>query len=157
MKKLVMFLVCSVFLFGADMQMVDVNFDLSKAQEVKFIEDNPAQITIKIPLDLDEPPVGENTAKGKIKSTSQKLVCRVKDKTKLLDKGYYSSKIVQSGKSVAIIKFNGIPKEKLMKISRADCWIEYFTESGYEIVYKMGLSDIMEPSSNALTNDFFYF
>ena len=157
MKKLVMFLVCSVFLFGADIQIADANFDLSKAQEVKFIEDNPAQITIKIPLDLDEPPVGENTAKGKIKSASQKLVCRVSDKTKLLEAGYYSSKIVQSGKSMATIKFNGIPKRKLIKISRADCWIEYFTESGYEIVYKMGLSDIMEPSSNALTNDFFYF
>ena len=167
MKKLLLVICLScVVLFGADLQQVTPkmqemspasNIDFSKATELKFVEANPAQITIKVPLELDEPPVGEITSKGIIKSTSQKLVCKISNKDQPLDTGFYSSKIVKAGNSTVTIKFNGISKQKLMKINRADCWIEYFTESGYEIVYKMGLSSIMEPSSNLVSNSFFYF
>lgn len=139
MKKIVIFLVCSVFLYGAGLQVATPQVDLvefKNAQNLVFVESEPVQFTINIPLDLDAPPVGSGSTAtaGKIISNEQQLKCFISNGNQSI---YYSQAMsVNSGSHTVTMKFNGIPHSEATKITRYNCYIIYRAEQKWVEVFQ---------------------
>ena len=118
MKKIVIFLVCSVFLYGAGLQVATPKMDLKEfknAKELKFVATKPAQFTINVPVDLD-------VIKGKTKgsqtaSGSYELWCTIISSSDESIK-YIVRKDIQPGQQTVAFKFNEISENIALKIDK---------------------------------------
>ncbi len=132
MKKIVIFLLCSMFLYGADLQVANLDLkEFKNAKELQFVEANPAQLTINVPVDLDvikgrKSENGRDTATG-----SYTLWCYIwSDKD---DHPGYSQgkKEVQPGKQTVTFKFNGISYDRALTINKYRIVLYPNVEAGY--------------------------
>ena len=139
MKKLMIVMgLFGVVLFGLDLQKVEpvaivnspnlkVSFENSK--ELKFVEAEPAQIILKIPIDIESIPANvavDWNGYSYFPTSTQRMNCRVSGDTDT----YYNSKEIEAGQSTITIKFNGISIEKLVKLNAYKCMITYDMTSG---------------------------
>jgi len=140
MKKFMLgMMVLSVMAFGADLHEVAPQgqkagmapkIDFSKAKKMDFVVTKPAQFTIKVPIDVDEVPVGAQTHNGTINSDKQKLVCLIYNNDTSVQ--FYQAKLVEAGSRTEIMKFNNIPLQQALTIKKYYCSISYrvLTDSG---------------------------
>ena len=138
MKKIVLFLICSVFLYGAGLQVATPQVDLvecKNAKELKFVEAYPAQFTIKIPLDIEPIPEGSvfeirytSGVKSFNMTSQQKVNCYIDSKNK--DISYYQEKLIEEGQKIIVLKFNNILSNKANRIESYNCFLHWGIEGG---------------------------
>ena len=116
-----MFLLGSVFLYGAGLQVVAPQADLKEFKNAKnlvFVEENPAQFTINIPLDLDSA-VGRQSRDGtKTGLGNFTLICVIWHDGDFDNTSYKQKREIQPGSYTTTCKFNGIPEDIALKINR---------------------------------------
>ncbi len=119
MKKVVIFLLCSIFLYGAGLQVANLDLkEFKNAKELQFVEANPVQFTINVPLNLDVIK-GEKSQNGKDTATgSYNLWCYIwSDQDD--HPGYaQGKKEVQPGQQTVTFKFNGISNYRALRINK---------------------------------------
>ncbi len=122
MKKLVLLLVCVVILFGGKIKNVPsvskINMEnvpsvfkinMENAIERKFKSTEPAQLTLKIPIDVD-PLQRDKRLTGGISFLSQHLVCSLFSSDNTF---YQAVELNDGGKKTITMNFNGFSYNEL--------------------------------------------
>lgn len=111
-----------------------------KGATTTFNKAQPPQLTLRIPVDLDEVPKGLKTVGG-LTTGEQYLFCSLRRNTGHGDSWDYNQKIpLHSGKYTVIVKFNGIPTDKLAQINAYNCTVVYKTDGDDVSLRNMPLS-----------------
>ena len=148
MKKLMVIMtLCSIVLFGADMQVVgsgtkvlaspemtnSLNM-LKKSKQIKFKEQEPAQITLNVSVDVDPLEVSAMTEEERQAIVGVLIFCNVYQKEDV-DPNYATELPLKSGQNKLQVKFNGIPHRELLDINAYRCALYYKgTEGGYTFI-----------------------
>jgi len=167
MKKIVVFLLCSMFLYGAGLQKATVSgaelskattkVDLKKfknAKKVVFVETNPAQFTIKVPVDLDSVKGRKGKSRDEGKTATGKsymLRCALYTDDDFSGIYYYEDREIQSGQHTVTFRFNGIPVADALKISTYQVFLNIIDDEGNRYI-PFEIFDTIETDSTTLTH-----
>jgi len=133
MKNLVLFLLSGIVLFGLELQQANFNpTDFDNAKKINYIDANPAQITLKIPLDLDESLIGEQV--GDSVMEGYRITCWVFPSDRGSSRHFYTYAEIVLGSKIITMKFNGIPLENLLKLDYYRCQVNLVKSDGYDLM-----------------------
>ena len=131
MKKLVLFLLSGVVLFGGQLQQATpLMAKFEGATKIQYIEANPVQITLKVPVELDALPTGK-VYKDQIIGSGYKLDCTIRGNREEVGK-YVVSKEITPGIKTIIVKFNGIPLDYLSFMNQYQCLLYYESDNSWK-------------------------
>ena len=121
MKKIVIFLLCSMFLYGAGLQVATPQVDLKEfknAKNIPFVEADPVQFTINIPLDLDVIKGRKIRLESSTATGSFVVSCVIWSHNDTDIKYEKRTREIQPGQQTVTFKFNGISINEALKINR---------------------------------------
>ena len=144
MKKLMILLVFNSLLFAANMQVLAPSqiVNPSKAFERAIllppIPDEPAQFSIRVPVDVEAAKAGLKATyytQNDISTDKQYLACAIYEGAtqSALEAVYKQSKELAPGSQTVTFNFNGIPYQHLSKIDTYACYVVYLLTSGKEL------------------------
>ena len=127
----------SIVLFGADMQVVGTGTKVlassdktnalnipKNSKQIKFKEQNPAQITLNVSVDLDPLELSALTEEERQKIKETVVQCYVYIGEDMND-GYMTELPLSSGQNNLKVKFNGIYQGKLLSINTYTCVLAF--------------------------------
>ena len=142
MKKLIILIgLCGVILFGGELQSTQSSVNSAKLKEafknatkLEFIKKRPAQIAINVPVNIEDVISGiqdlTSTDTYTDSTTVQRLGCLIYEDTLDNSNRYTShSDTLKGGDYIVSISFNNIPKNKLIKLNKYWCAINYSSKN----------------------------
>ena len=143
MKKLMMIMgLCSIVLFGADMQVLGSGTKVlassektdslkipKNSKQIKFNEEEPAQITLNVSVDVDPLEVSALTEESRARIKETVVQCYVYIGEKMYE-GYMTELPLKSGQNNLKVKFNEIPQEEILYIDAYTCFLALKTDDG---------------------------
>ena len=138
MKKIMMIMgLFSIVLFGADMQVVGLETKVlapsdktnalnipKNAKHIKFKDQEPAQITLNVSVDVDPLELSALTEEERQKIKETVVQCYVYGEDDS-NNGYTTELPLNGGQNNLKVKFNGISHEKFLYIDTYECFLAY--------------------------------
>ena len=127
-KSIILIGLFSLVLFGAGMQvakptMASGNLEpaLENVTKLTFIENKPAQITLNIPTNIENPEGLKTLINGKEVEVNAKVFIHCKIYSSYQPVIFHTIEEVQTGSSTVSIKVNGLPVDKISYINKYIC------------------------------------
>ena len=139
MKNLVLFLLSGIVLFGGQLQQAaPLMAKFKDATPKEYSVHKSAQITLNVPIDIDEIPVGTTVGKNNDIVEGYRLTCAVHHNHQGY---YYAIKDILGGNKTITLKFNGIPMDRVFSLNRYGCFI--YVRAGGKSYFLSVLPDIV--------------